>query len=113
MTSKSLITTDKKKSSTKLLPLITPGEFLVEEFMEPLGLSANALARALSVPSNRIQAIVNGQRGITTDTALRLGLYFGTTPEFWANLQTHYELSKAKRESLARIKTEVSRRPAT
>jgi antitoxin HigA-1 len=113
MKSKSSITTRKKpKSSTELLPLITPGEFLVEEFLAPLGLSANALALALRVPANRIQAIVNGQRGITADTALRLGQYFGTTPEFWMNLQAMYELDRAKRETLAQIRAEVPRRSA-
>jgi addiction module HigA family antidote len=108
----SIITRKKQKSSLELLPLITPGEFLVEEFLEPLKLSANALALALHVPANRIQAIVNGQRGITADTALRLGQYFGTTPEFWVNLQSTYELDKAKRETLAQIRAEVKRRPA-
>jgi addiction module HigA family antidote len=113
MKSKSLTTTRKKpKSSPELLPLITPGEFLVEEFLEPLGLSANALALALHVPANRIQAIVNGQRGITADTALRLGQYFGTSAEFWVNLQATYELDKAKRETLEQIRAEVPRRSA-
>ncbi|HMF74336.1 MAG TPA: HigA family addiction module antitoxin [Bryobacteraceae bacterium] len=113
MKSKSSITSRKKlKSSPELLPLITPGEFLVEEFLEPLGLSANALALSLHVPANRIQAIVNGRRGITADTALRLGQYFGTTPEFWVNLQAIYELDKAKREKLAQIRAEVPRRSA-
>ena len=82
---------------------ITPGEFLAEEFLDPLGLSANALAMALRVPATRIQAIVNGKRAITADTALRLGRYFGTTAEFWANLQSIYELDKAKREKLSEI----------
>jgi antitoxin HigA-1 len=113
MKSKSLTTTRKRpKSSPDLLPLITPGEFLVEEFLEPLGLSANALALALHVPANRIQAIVNGQRGITADTALRLGQYFGTSAEFWVNLQAIYELDKAKRETLEQIRAEVPRRSA-
>jgi addiction module HigA family antidote len=114
MKSKSSITTRKKlkTSSPELLPLITPGEFLAEEFLEPLGLSANALGQALRVPANRIQGIVSGQRGITADTALRLGVYFGTTPEFWVNLQATYELDKAKREKLAEIQAEVTRRPA-
>ena len=113
MKSKSSITTHRKlKSSPELLPLITPGEFLREEFLEPLGLSANGLGQALHVPANRIQGIVNGQRGISADTALRLGLYFGTTPEFWMNLQATYELDKAKREKLAEILAEVTRRPA-
>ena len=114
MKSKSSITTRKKPNSStpELLPLITPGEFLVEEFLEPLGLSANALALMLRVPANRIQSIVNGRRGITADTALRLSQYFGTTPEFWMNLQAAYELDKAKRETLARIRAEVPRRSA-
>jgi addiction module HigA family antidote len=94
------------------LPLITPGEFLVEEFLEPLGLSANALASSLQVPANRIQASVKDQRGITADTALRLGQYFGTTPEFWVNLQAIYELDKAKRETWEQIRSEVTPRPA-
>lgn len=111
MTSKSSTTTRKKNASQEsLLPLITPGEFLSEEFLEPLGLSANALALALRVPANRIQAIVNGQRAITADTALRLGQYFGTTPEFWINLQSIYELDKARREKLEQIQAEVPRR---
>jgi len=93
-----------------LLPLITPGEFLSEEFLEPLGLSANALALALRVPANRIQAIVNGQRAISADTALRLAQYFGTTSEFWINLQAIYELDKAKREKLEQIRAQVPRR---
>jgi addiction module HigA family antidote len=113
MKSESLITTRKKlTSSPELLPLITPGEFLAEEFLEPLGLSANALGQALHVPANRIQAIVSGQGGITGETALGLGVYFGTTPEFWVNLQATYELDKAKREKLAEIQAEVTRRPA-
>ena len=111
MMSKSSITTRKKNAPREsLLPLITPGEFLSEEFLEPLGLSANALALALRVPANRIQAIVNGKRAITADTALRLGQYFGTTPEFWINLQSVYELDKAKREKLAKIQEQVQRR---
>jgi addiction module HigA family antidote len=65
------------------LPLITPGEMLAEEFMQPLGLAANALALALRVPATRIQAILKGQRAITAGTALRLGGYFGNSAEFW------------------------------
>jgi addiction module HigA family antidote len=111
MTSKSSTTTHKKNAEREsLLPLITPGEFLSEEFLEPLGLSANALALALRVPANRIQAIVNGQRAITADTALCLGQYFGTTAEFWINLQSVYELDKARREKLEQIRAEVPRR---
>jgi antitoxin HigA-1 len=108
---KSLTTIPNSKlRNESLLPLITPGEFLMEEFLQPLELSANALALALRVPATRIQAIVNGRRAITADTALRLGCYFGTSAEFWANLQTTYELEKAKRESLAEIEKQVHRR---
>ena len=74
-----------------------PGEILREEFMIPLGLSANALARALGVPANRITAIIASEnpRAVTPDTALRLSRYFGTTPDLWLNLQQAYDLSAA------------------
>jgi len=75
----------------KRLTVTHPGQFLLDEFMEPHGLSANALATALHVPANRITAILKGQRAVTADTALRLGRYFGTTPELWLNLQKDYE----------------------
>ena len=111
MKSKLPITTRKRNSEEEsLLPLITPGEYLAEEFLGPLGLSANALALALRVPATRMQAIVNGRRAITADTALRLGRYFGTTAEFWINLQSIYELDKAKRERMAEIVTQVQER---
>jgi addiction module HigA family antidote len=103
----------RSKSSTitpNLLPLITPGEILGEEFMRPLGLSANALALELHVPANRIQTIVKGQRAITADTALRLSQYFGNSAEFWLNLQQNYELDRAKREKLDEIRSQVPRR---
>ncbi len=77
---------------------VHPGEILGEELHE-LGMSANALAKALAVPTNRITAILNGQRGITADTALRLSRYFGTTPQFWLNLQQAFELRLAELES--------------
>jgi addiction module HigA family antidote len=104
MTSKSSITIDRE-----LLPLVTPGEILLEEFLEPLGLSANALALALRVPANRMQDIVRGRRSIT-DTALRLSQYFGNSAEFWLNLQQNYELDRAKREKLGEIQAQVPRR---
>jgi len=90
---------------TKLMVPVHPGEVLKEEFMRPLGLSANALARAVRVPPNRISAIVNGERGLTADTALRLSKAFGTTAEFWLNLQKQYELDCARDHvtDLARI----------
>lgn len=71
---------------------IHPGEILFLEFMEPLGLSQNRLAVALGVPPRRINEIVNGKRGITADTAVRLATYFGTTEQFWMNLQSQFEL---------------------
>lgn len=83
--------------STTLEP-IHPGEILREEFMKPLGVSINGLARELLVPPGRISAIVNGKRAITADTALRLGKYFGVSPELWTGLQADYELRVARRE---------------
>lgn len=90
----------------KLLPLIHPGEILLEEFMGPLGISINRLARDLVVPPGRISAIVNGKRAITADTALRLGKYFGVSPELWMGLQADYDLRVAQRA----IGSEVARR---
>ncbi len=91
---------------------VHPGEILVEE-MEELELSANGLAKALDVPTNRITAILNRQRGVTADTALRLGRYFGTTPEFWLNLQKTYELRKAETRSGSLIRQRVQPRGKT
>jgi addiction module HigA family antidote len=84
-----------------LIPVSTPGELLRQEFMEPHGLSANALAQAqaLRVPTNRITGILNGVRGITADTALRLARFFGTSPEFWLGLQVDYMLRVAEIEA--------------
>ena len=76
----------------KYLPPIHPGEILQTEFLEPLGLSQNRLAREIGVPPRRINEIVHGKRAITADTALRLSKFFGTTAQFWLNLQSHYEL---------------------
>jgi addiction module HigA family antidote len=74
---------------------VHPGEILREEYLEPLGMSANALANALHLTAARVNDIVRERRGVTPDTALRLSRYFGTTPEFWMNLQMMYELRKA------------------
>ncbi|PIQ97752.1 MAG: addiction module antidote protein, HigA family [Nitrospinae bacterium CG11_big_fil_rev_8_21_14_0_20_56_8] len=82
----------------KKLDSITPGEILLEEFMKPLNISQNKLARDIDVPIARINEIVHGRRGITADTALRLSKYFKTTAEFWMNLQTRYDLKIAKRD---------------
>jgi antitoxin HigA-1 len=87
----------------KTLDPIPPGEILWKEFMEPLGISQNKLARDIDVPVTRIGDIVHGRRGITADSALRLGLYFGTTPEFWGNLQMRYELKVSRRRLLPQI----------
>ncbi|MEO5812755.1 MAG: HigA family addiction module antitoxin [Rhodanobacter sp.] len=84
--------------ATKLLPPIHPGEILREEFMLPLELSSHALARALGVTPARVNDIANEKRGITADTALRLGRYLGTTADVWINLQKRYELETARRE---------------
>jgi addiction module HigA family antidote len=83
---------------------IHPGEHLAEELRE-LGFSAAELARQIAVPINRITGIINGQRGVTADTALRLGHWFGTSPQFWMNLQQMYELRVAEREVGAQIAT--------
>ncbi len=89
-----------------------PGEILSEEFLKPLGLTANALSLALRVPANRVGAIVKGERGVTADTALRLARFFGTTPEFWINLQAMHDLSKAQAEIGPVVEKEVNPRAA-
>lgn len=95
--------------SRKLTP-ISPGEILLAEFLNPLGISQNKLARDLSVPVGRINDIIQGKRAITPDTALRLAVYFNMTPEFWVNLQSHYDLKLAKQTLLPKIERSV--RPA-
>jgi addiction module HigA family antidote len=91
-----------------------PGTILREEFMVPLGLSANALARALDVPPNRITSIISEEkpRAVTPDTALRLSRYFGTTPELWLNLQQAHDLSLVKAELGEQIKKTIRPRAA-
>ncbi len=84
-------------STGRKLPPVPPGEVLRVEFMEPGGLSARGLARGLGVPPNRITEILNGERAITADTAIRFGHHFGTTAEFWMNLQTQHDLEEARR----------------
>lgn len=91
----------------KLLPPIHPGEILREEFMQPLRLSANALARRLGVTPARVNEIASERRGITADTALRLGRCFSTTAEFWMNLQQRYELEAARREIGVAVERDV------
>jgi len=92
---------------------VHPGEFLREDFLVPLGLSANALAIALRVPVTRISEIVRERRGITADTALRLARYFGTTPDFWLKMQMSYDLALARQESMAKIEIEIFPAPRT
>src|SRR4051794_40459942 len=85
---------------------VTPGEMLKEEFLAEYGLSQNQLAKAIGISANRIAEIVNNRRRITADTALRLSLYFANSPEFWMNLQGHYDLKMARRN----LKPEDARR---
>jgi addiction module HigA family antidote len=92
---------------------IHPGEFLREDFLVPLGLSANALALALRVPVTRISEIVRERRGITADTALRLARYFGTTPDFWMKMQMSFDLALASRQVIAQIEVEIFPAPRT
>ena len=99
------------KKVVKMDP-IHPGEILSEEFMKPLGISINGLSRDLHVPPNRIHAIVRGMRAISADTALRLGMYFGTAAETWLNLQSEYDLRVARRERGAEIARTVRKRVA-
>ena len=94
-----------RKNAT--LPPVHPGEILREDLMQPLEISINRLARDLRVPVTRISEIVNCRRGISADTALRLGRYFVSTPEFWMNLQTAYDLEVAERESKRKIERDV------
>jgi addiction module HigA family antidote len=89
------------------LPPIHPGEMLREDFLKPLGLSANRLAMELHVPVTRINDIVNLRRSITADTALRLARYFGTSPQFWMNLQTNYDLELVRDAAGKMIETQV------
>ncbi len=93
--------------AAKLLDLVPPGEILYEDFMKPLGVSINALARETAVPPNRISEIVSGKRAITADTALRLGKYFGVSPEVWLGLQADYDIRVAKRTTWPKVEPRV------
>ncbi|MBI4756964.1 MAG: HigA family addiction module antidote protein [Betaproteobacteria bacterium] len=89
------------------VPLVHPGVILLEDWLKPLGISQYALAKAIGVPPRRINEIVHGLRGITVDTALRLGAFFGTDAQSWINLQTHYDTELARetmQDALARIR---------
>ncbi|MEO9254951.1 MAG: HigA family addiction module antitoxin [Tepidiformaceae bacterium] len=104
--SKSAITTS-DDPTTELLAPVSPGEVLLEEFLKPLGLSQYRLARDVSVPPRRINEIVHGTRTLTADTALRLGRYFGTSPQFWLNLQALHDLEIERARLGERLETEV------
>ena len=93
-----------KKNGMRPVP---PGEVLNEEFLKPLGLTANALAKAIGVPPNRITAILKDERGITGDTAIRLGTFFKTSAEFWMTLQMTYDLRNAEKALPARVKKNI------
>jgi addiction module HigA family antidote len=96
----------------ELLDPIPPGEILYEEFMKPLGLSANQLSRDIDVPPGRISEIINGKRSITADTALRLGKYFSVSPDIWLNLQADYDMRIARRTIWPTIEPRVRVRAA-
>jgi addiction module HigA family antidote len=87
---------------------VLPGEILLEEFLQPMGISQYRLAKEISVPQRRIGEIVRGKRTITADTALRLGRYFGMEAQFWLNLQTRYDLLRAEEELYERLENEVT-----
>lgn len=94
--------------STKVHPPVHPGEVLSEEFLDPLGISQYRLAKSIGVPPRRINEIVHGKRGITGDTALRLARFFGNSPEFWMNLQSHFELEAARDRPGSKLEDEVA-----
>jgi addiction module HigA family antidote len=92
----------------KLLEEIHPGEILLEDFMKPMGISARQLAADIDVSPSRISELVNGQRPITADTALRLGMFFGMEPRFWLNLQSEYDIRVADRNLRAKLAPRIT-----
>ena len=98
--------------TAKTLDPVHPGETLLDDFLKPMNLSMNQLARDLDVPPNRIHGIVHGSRAITADTALRLGTYFGVSPETWLGLQMEYDMRVAKRDLADSIAKVVRKRNA-
>ena len=94
----------------KKMPPVHPGSYLLEEFLEPLGLIQNRLAISISDPARRINEIVLGRRSISADTAIRLSAFFSTTPEFWMNLQSHYELERVKDSADKELLSDIKRR---
>lgn len=106
--SASSTTTSPRGRPRRDLPPTHPGEILHEEFLRPMGLSQYALAKAIRVPPRRINEIVHGLRGISADTALRLGRYFAMDPRFWMNLQAHFEMATARDALGPRLEREVT-----
>lgn len=92
---------------TNKMPPVHPGEILMEEFLTPMGISQYRLSRDISVPPRRINEIVHGNRSVTADTALRLGRYFGISPQFWLNLQAHFDLEQEQDRLGNRLEQEV------
>jgi addiction module HigA family antidote len=92
---------------TNKIPPVHPGEILMEEFLTPMGISQYRLSRDISVPPRRINEIVHGTRRVTADTALRLGRYFGVSPQFWLNLQGHFDLEQEQDRLGDRLEQEV------
>jgi len=91
---------------------VHPGTILKKDLLEPLEMSINKLAKELRVPANRLSQIIRGQRAISPDTSLRLARYFGFAPEYWLNMQTHYDLEMIRRQSMEQIEKEVRPRAA-
>ena len=102
----------RRRTKTSRIPFPHPGETIREDYLIPLGMSVNKPALELRVPATRMTEIVNGRRGITADTALRLARYFNTTAKFWLNLKTSYDLAKASERSLSEIERSVQPRDA-
>jgi|HubBroStandDraft_2_1064218.scaffolds.fasta_scaffold737759_2 addiction module HigA family antidote len=111
--SRSSITTKGEQEDGTPMPPLHPGEMLREDFMKPLGLSANALALALRVPVTRISEILRERRGITADTALRLARYFNMTPQFWMRLQMDFDLESAEGALEKTLREEIRPRPVS
>lgn len=104
----SLTTINAMSNKKNLLPMIHPGEILLEEFIRPLDLSLAAVSRATSIPASRLTEITKCRRSITAETALRLARFFGTTPAFWVGLQAEHDLEAAERAVGKKVKKEVT-----
>ena len=98
--------------TTKLRTPVHPGAILKLDLLDPLGMSINRVAKDLRIPANRLSQIVRGKRGITADTSLRLARYFGISPEYWFNMQAHYDLEIIRRQSIGKIEREIKPREA-